>query len=57
MPLCHYDVGTLAYESGFGAGGRLTAWAAPVTVQRVAGDHFALGESGGSILATTSTSC
>lgn len=35
----HYDVKSLAYESG-----RLTAWAAPVTVQRVEGDHFALGE-------------
>lgn len=35
----HYDVKTLAYESG-----RLTAWAAPVTVQRVAGDHFAADE-------------
>ena len=32
----HYDVKTLAYESG-----RLTAWAAPVTVQRVLGDHYA----------------
>jgi glutathione synthase len=31
----HYDVKTLAYESG-----RLTAWAAPVTVQRVEGDHY-----------------
>ena len=30
-----YGVQTLAYESG-----RLTAWAAPVTVQRVSGDHF-----------------
>lgn len=30
-----YGVQTLAYESG-----RLTAWAAPVTVQRVIGDHF-----------------
>jgi glutathione synthase len=35
----HYDVKTLAYESG-----RLTAWAAPVTVQRVAGNHFAAEE-------------
>jgi glutathione synthase len=33
----HYDVKTLAYESG-----RLTAWAAPVTVQRVQGDHFTM---------------
>ncbi len=31
-----YGVQSLAYESG-----RLTAWAAPVTVQRVVGDHFA----------------
>jgi len=30
-----YGVQSLAYESG-----RLTAWAAPVTVQRVMGDHF-----------------
>jgi glutathione synthase len=44
LPLWHYDVKSLAYESGAGAGGLLTAWAAPVTVQRVAGDHFALGE-------------
>ena len=35
----HYDVKSLAYESG-----RLTAWAAPVTVQRVEGDHFAVEE-------------
>ena len=33
----HYDVKSLAYESG-----RLTAWAAPVTVQRVAGAHFSM---------------
>ena len=32
----HYDVKTLAYDCG-----RLTAWAAPVTVQRVTGNHFA----------------
>ena len=31
----HYDVKTLAYDCG-----RLTAWAAPVTVQREAGNHF-----------------
>ena len=35
----HYDVKSLAYESG-----RLTAWAAPVTVQRVEADHFTFGE-------------
>ena len=31
----HYDVKTLALDEG-----RLTAWAAPVTVQRIEGDHF-----------------
>ncbi|MCP9223215.1 glutathione synthase [Erythrobacter sp. LQ02-29] len=35
----HYDVATLAYEDG-----RITAHAAPVTVQRVEGDHFTMGE-------------
>lgn len=35
----HYDVKTLAYDCG-----RLTAWAAPVTVRRVAGDHYRMGE-------------
>jgi glutathione synthase len=38
--LFHYDVRSLAYDTGEGAGGRLTAWAAPVTVQRVQGNHF-----------------
>jgi len=33
----HYDVKSLAYESG-----RLTAWAAPVTVQRTEGAHFTM---------------
>ena len=42
--LFHYDVRTLAYDSGEGAGGRLTAWAAPVTVQRAADDHYTRGE-------------
>ena len=42
--LWHYDVRSLAYDTSEGAGGRLTAWAAPVTVQRVQGDHYALGE-------------
>jgi glutathione synthase len=42
--LWHYDVRTLAYDTSQGAGGRLTAWAAPVTVQRVEGDHFTRGE-------------
>jgi glutathione synthase len=35
----HYDVASLTYDCG-----RLTAWAAPVTVQRVAGNHFTMGE-------------
>src|SRR5690606_17788921 len=35
----HYDVASLSYDSG-----RITAWAAPVTVQRVVGDHFSVGE-------------
>ncbi|HEY6868476.1 MAG TPA: glutathione synthase, partial [Novosphingobium sp.] len=42
--LWHYDVATLAYDTLGGAGGRITAWAAPVTVQRVAGDHFQRGD-------------
>ena len=33
--LWHYDVRSLAWEEG-----RITAWAAPVRVQRVEGDHF-----------------
>jgi glutathione synthase len=33
----HYDVKSLAYDSG-----RLTAWAAPITVQRVEGDHYTM---------------
>ncbi|MEO6151830.1 MAG: glutathione synthase [Croceibacterium sp.] len=37
----HYDVHTLAWENG-----RITAWARPVRVQRVPGDHHAFeGES------------
>lgn len=35
----HYDVRTLAWDQG-----RVTAWAAPVTVQRVVGDHFTMGD-------------
>ena len=35
----HYDVTTLAWENG-----QITAWAKPVTVKRVAGDHFIAGE-------------
>ncbi len=42
--LWHYDVRTLALDTNGGAGDSLTAWAAPVTVQRVAGDHFKRGE-------------
>ena len=34
----HYDVRTLAWDEG-----RITAWASPVTVQRVVGDHFTTG--------------
>ena len=37
--LYHYDVQSLAYESG-----RLTAWAAPVTMRREAGNHFTSDE-------------
>ncbi len=38
--LWHYDVRTLAWEDG-----RITAWARPVSVRRVPGDHFEwLGE-------------
>ena len=37
--LWHYDVRTLALDEA-----RLTAWAAPVSVQRVAGAHFTMGE-------------
>ena len=44
MEVWHYDVSTLAYETNDGAGGTLTAYAAPVTVQRVEGDHFSIGE-------------
>jgi len=42
--LWHYDVRSLAYDTSEGAGGCLTAWAAPVTVQRVEGDHYTMGE-------------
>ena len=35
----HYDVGSLAWRDG-----RITAWASPVTVRRVEGDHFEKGE-------------
>ncbi len=40
----HYDVATLAYESDGTSHGKITAYAAPVTVQRVEGDHFTAGE-------------
>ena len=40
----HYDVTTLAFESDGTPAGCITAHAAPVTVQRVAGDHFKAGE-------------
>ena len=36
--LWHYDVTTLAWQDG-----KVTAWAKPVTVQRVEGDHFSAG--------------
>lgn len=36
--LWHYDVRTLAWENS-----RITAWARPVTVQRVEGDYFTAG--------------
>ncbi|MDG5751287.1 glutathione synthase [Qipengyuania sp. XHP0211] len=42
--LWHYDVATLAYESDGSARGRITAHVAPVTVQRVEGNHFTAGE-------------
>ncbi|NNC53043.1 MAG: glutathione synthase [Erythrobacter sp.] len=40
----HYDVESLAWESDGTPIGKITAHAAPVTVQRVAGDHFSAGE-------------
>lgn len=40
----HYDVRTLAYDTNEGAGGTLTCWGAPVTVQRVEGAHFTRGD-------------
>ncbi|GGC20577.1 glutathione synthetase [Novosphingobium marinum] len=42
--LLHYDVRTLAYDAHEGAGGLLTARAAPAEVRAVAGDHFSMGE-------------
>ncbi|MBX7457339.1 glutathione synthase [Qipengyuania sp. 1NDH17] len=40
----HYDVGSLAWQSDGTPSGRITAHAAPVTVQRVEGNHFTAGE-------------
>ena len=40
----HYDVESLAWESDGSPMGKITAHAAPVTVQRVTGDHFTAGE-------------
>ncbi len=40
----HYDVGTLAWEADGTRAGHITAHCAPVTVQRVQGDHFTMGE-------------
>ena len=42
--LWHYDVTSLAYESDGTPHGRITSHAAPVTVQREAGNHFSAGE-------------
>lgn len=42
--LWHYDVRSLAYETVRSGHGSLTAHAAPVTVQAVAGDHYTIGE-------------
>jgi glutathione synthase len=42
--LYHYDVRSLALETDAGAGERLTCWAAPITVQRIQGDHFTRGD-------------
>ncbi len=40
----HYDVQSLAWQSDGSPQGLITAHAAPVTVQRVEGDHFQAGE-------------
>ena len=42
--LFHYDVRSLAYDASVGAAGTLTAWGAPITVQRVQGDHYKRGD-------------
>ncbi|MXP46653.1 glutathione synthase [Altererythrobacter luteolus] len=44
MEVWHYDVASLAYETGDAPGARITAHAAPVKVQRVEGDHYTIGE-------------
>jgi len=41
----HYDVTSLAWRADEGAGGRITAFARPVTVRRVQGNHFEAGEA------------
>jgi glutathione synthase len=41
--LWHYDVTTLSYEADGTDSGRICAWARPVAVQRVKGDHFTAG--------------
>ena len=43
--LFHYDVNTLAWQGDGTPQGRITAHAAPVRVQRVAGNHFAVEET------------
>ena len=40
----HYDVRSLSWRSDGSGSGRVTAWAAPVTVRKVKGDHFDMGE-------------
>ena len=42
--LWHYDVKSLALDTNGGSGDSITCWAAPVTVQRVEGDHFQRGD-------------
>ncbi|MFC4295208.1 glutathione synthase [Novosphingobium tardum] len=42
--LWHYDVRTLTWRADDSGAGRVTAWAAPVTVQRIEGNHFQMGE-------------
>jgi glutathione synthase len=42
--LWHYDVKSLALDTAYEGGERITCWAAPVTVQRVEGRHFQRGD-------------